>query len=265
MVGIHLGVVVASWIAFWGYRRGFLTGAGAIVAWLVGSCVWIGGRWDLAAPLVFFFVVSSVVTKWAARRSWPTGDRGGPATGRIARDGWQVGANGAVASVCALVALISGEDRWLYASLCAIAAMTGDTWSSEMGRALVRRPWDLRTRKRVEAGISGAVSLKGSLAGLAGVGLTTALGVILLPEGGHSAGFYFLVVGVWAYAVGWVDSVLGATLQLRYSCLSCGALTDNPRHCGGETTRVAGMTGIDNNVVNVLATIFAALVVFFLP
>jgi len=262
MIGIHLGIIVASWIAYWGYRRRFLTGSGAAIAWVLGGCVWAGGRWSLAVPLLFFFVVSSKVTRWAEERRGQMPTSAARAMG--ARNGRQVGANGAVAAVCAIAALLLGENRWLYGALCALAAMTGDTWSSEIGRALVPRPLDLRTFRRVDAGVSGAVSLVGSLAGLVGTVLTTSLGILLLPGAGRPARYCFLVINLWAFAAMWVDSILGAFVQMRFRCQRCGVLIDNRIHCGEPTHRIAGISRVDNNLVNFLTTIFAALVAIHL-
>jgi len=254
MYEIYFGVLIASWIAYWGFRQDFLTGRAAVAAWVIGGLVWAGGKWGLAVPLVFFFIASSYATQWSARHEKH-------APGRVKRDIWQVAANGAIPALCALIAILSGQDRWLYGGLSALAAMTGDTWSSEIGRVKARRPFDLRTRQIVDAGISGAVSFPGTLAGLAGVLLTTILGAIMLPSTGHSVGYVFLAITIWGFIAVWVDSILGATVQGRYRCRACNILTDHRIHCGQEAELIAGRSNIDNNLVNFLTTIFAALVI----
>jgi len=254
MYGIYFGALIASWIAYWGFRRGFLTGRAAVVAWIVGSLVWAGGGWGLAVPLVFFFIASSYATRWSAGHEKH-------ALERVERGIWQVAANGVVPAICALIAMISGQDLWLYGGLSALAAMTGDTWSSEIGRVKVRRPFDLRTRQPVDAGISGAVSFPGTIAGLVGVLVTTILGAIMLPSIGHSVGHVFLVISMWAFAAVWVDSILGATIQGRYRCQACDILTDHRIHCGQGVELIAGRPDIDNNLVNLLTAVFAALVI----
>jgi len=265
--------IAAAVIAAWGYRQKFLSLGGAVAAFVIGGCVWYGGRWGLAVPLVFFFVTSSLMTKWSMRKRqiWTSianeiksESRGfsfnhkylaGRHTRRNIR---QVAANGAVAAGCALIGGITGDPRWLCAGLCALAAMTGDTWSSEIGRALAERPFDLRTRRRIEAGISGAVSLPGTIAGMAGALCTALTGVFLLPKVGLSTGLSLAVIaGIGIIGV-WFDSLLGATIQIRFTCESCGKSTDSPTHCGWPCLRTAGWPGINNDVVNLLTTIFAA-------
>ena len=54
---------------------------------------------------------------------------------------------------------------------------------------------------------------------------------------------------------GWMDSVLGATLQEKRQCVRCGEATEQSRHvCGGATLVTEGIAGIDNDTVNALAT-----------
>lgn len=261
MVELISGLIVMVIIAGWGYRRGHLTVTGASAAGLVGGAVWIGGRWALALPLVFFFVASSVLTRWAGKR---LDKRKNGAAHSSARGGWQVAANGSVTATCALVALVSDNTDWLYGGLCALAAMTGDTWSSEAGRALARWPLDLRRFRRVEAGISGAVSLIGTAAGLIGAMATTTIGICLLPALDRPEWSTFLLVSIWAFMAGWVDSILGATIQMRFRCIRCGKLTDHSTHCGEPARRIGGIPGINNSTVNFLTTVFAAVAAILL-
>jgi uncharacterized membrane protein len=55
------------------------------------------------------------------------------------------------------------------------------------------------------------------------------------------------------------DSVLGATVQGRYRCATCGRDLERPHHrCAGRATRSGGIGWIDNDVVNLLATTVGA-------
>jgi uncharacterized membrane protein len=57
-----------------------------------------------------------------------------------------------------------------------------------------------------------------------------------------------------------VDSFLGGTLQGRFHCPRCDAPSEWPRHrCGAETQLIGGQAWLNNDVVNGLATVFAAL------
>jgi uncharacterized membrane protein len=57
------------------------------------------------------------------------------------------------------------------------------------------------------------------------------------------------------------DTALGATLQERRRCIGCGEHTERKIHvCGSRTRRSGGIAGIDNDVVNFLATVVGAVV-----
>jgi uncharacterized membrane protein len=58
-----------------------------------------------------------------------------------------------------------------------------------------------------------------------------------------------------------VDSFLGASVQAVYLCPSCGVETENRvHHCGSEAKRLRGIGVINNDVVNVAATLSGAIV-----
>jgi len=62
-----------------------------------------------------------------------------------------------------------------------------------------------------------------------------------------------------------VDSVIGATVQGIYKCRVCNKITENRKHCGSPSIPLRGHAVIDNNVVNLIATISgAAFAVLFL-
>ena len=61
------------------------------------------------------------------------------------------------------------------------------------------------------------------------------------------------------------DSVLGATVQERRWCDACARGTERRVHdCGAATRQVGGVGGVDNDVVNLAATLTGALVVALL-
>jgi uncharacterized membrane protein len=51
---------------------------------------------------------------------------------------------------------------------------------------------------------------------------------------------------------------MGGLIQSRYRCVECGRLVEVRRHCGKPTQHLSGVPYINNDVVNILATIFGA-------
>ncbi|HEY6219643.1 MAG TPA: DUF92 domain-containing protein, partial [Gemmatimonadaceae bacterium] len=82
--------------------------------------------------------------------------------------------------------------------------------------------------------------------------------VLALPVGSTS----IVIAGI---AGAMADSLLGATAQRRQWCASCQRVTEMRVHdCGTETTRIGGISWIENDMVNLLATIVGSLIAFTL-
>jgi len=95
--------------------------------------------------------------------------------------------------------------------LAALAEATADTVSSEIGQAFGGIPFMLTTLRRVPTGTDGAVSLNGTIAGIASAALIAATGAPALGMELHDC----MIVFFAAVAGLFFDSLLGATLERR--------------------------------------------------
>ncbi len=67
------------------------------------------------------------------------------------------------------------------------------------------------------------------------------------------------VVAVAGGVIGSVmDSVVGATLQRKAVCVVCGKPSEHFYHCNEETKQQSGLSSVDNNIVNLIATVAGA-------
>ncbi|HEX6630691.1 MAG TPA: DUF92 domain-containing protein, partial [Gemmatimonadaceae bacterium] len=129
------------------------------------------------------------------------------------------------------------------------------TWATEIGTLSPRAPRSILTWRAVPTGTSGGVSAAGSLAALGGA---LFMGAVALAVGAAplTAGAAVLAGVVGAAA----DSLFGATVQARRRCPRCGTGTERIVHpCGQRTQPAGGVSWIDNDVVNLLATAVGAL------
>lgn len=222
----------------------------------------VGRAWGLY--LVLWFISASLVSRLGVHvKRRRTASVLPP---REARDLWQVLANGGV------FALLAAWTLWLawrggaepreavgpaIMAAAALAAAGADTLATEIGTWLGGAPRSLRTGQAVPPGTSGAVSLAGSLALVAGAlgfaGLATGLGLI--------PGDAWPVVAIAATLGALADSLLGAWLQTERWCATCREPTEqNPHVCGTPTTPRRGWTALDNDGVNLLCTLSGATV-----
>lgn len=249
-MAILLGAAAAG-LAWW---TGLLTASGAQAAALVGAAAFGGTGWKGAALLLAFFLTSSLLSHYRARRKLMLG----AVTAKGSRrDAWQVAANGGAAAILAVAYGLNGARGaiWLAGMVGALAAANADTWATEIGVLSPVPPRRLTDGRVVLAGTSGGVTVFGVLASLAGAGLIGALGAWLWRLPG------LLLIGMLAGLTGsLVDSLLGATYQVVYLCPACGQETEqHPRHrCGSATDRVRGVAWLGNDAVNLLAALSGA-------
>lgn len=214
----------------------WLTPRGAAAAGVVGIAVLWGLGWRGAVLLLAFFVSGSLLTRWATGR----GAR------RTAR---QVVANGGAAAVAALCG------AWAVAA-GALAAAAADTWSTEIGAFSPSPPRLITTGTRVAPGVSGGVTVLGTLGGVAGALAMAGIAHVLAPRGMRPRAALVAIAGVAGMLA---DSLLGATAQAVYECPRCGARTERSGLVCHEPVRlIRGWRWLDNDAVNLAATLVGA-------
>ncbi len=257
---VSLGLLGAGCIALLGMRSQALTRSGALATIAVGTLGFAFGGAPIAAALILFFASGSVlsrITRAASQRARSHAQKQGR------RDALQVFANGAVATACAVIAgalalFWHGSLPWLAAAIGALAAASGDTWSTELGSLFGGTPRSIVSGKAVEAGTSGGVTPLGFVAALAGGALVGLAGTL---AGGITATRWVGLAAAAGLAGSALDSIAGATLQGLWRCPRCGRLVEGAVHegCQVRANLVRGWGWLDNDGVNLIATVGGAL------
>ncbi|HEX9704236.1 MAG TPA: DUF92 domain-containing protein [Gemmatimonadales bacterium] len=228
----------------------WLTADGAAAALAVGGAVLAGFGWRGGVLLLAFFVSSSLLTQIS-------GGKGGRRNAR------QVLANGAVAAAAALIG------SWPLAA-GALAAATADTWATEIGAFSPRPPRLITNMAPVTPGTSGGVTVLGTAGGVVGAAALGALATVLEPRGtapglAHPDWTLAAVVGGAGIVGMLMDSLLGATLQGEWECAACGARFERRvTVCHEPVRRTRGVGWLDNDGVNLVATLVGAVVAAWL-
>ncbi len=261
VAGIATGAALAALVAGVGYAGGSLSVDGFAAAVLLGTVVFVAGGWGWSLTLIAFFVSSSLFSHLALDEKRTLAEKF--AKGRR-RDWAQVLANGGVLLALSAVALSArGLGRLASIGVAgALAAVTADTWGTEIGVLSRSEPYLVTSMKRVPKGTSGGVSLLGLGASLAGGTFVGLVAFVLKRWFPGSPGYMLIVGGVAGGVVGsLLDSLMGASLQGVYFCDRCGVETEQKVHLCGEKTRlVRGLAWIDNDSVNFLSAVAGAVV-----
>lgn len=247
-ISAALAVLLAAAAAAGAAASGALTADGAVAATGVGALTLAAGGPAPSALLLLFFVSSSALSRLP----------GPPSPGRGARrNAAQVVANGGVPALAALLSAIPALHAPAGAALAgALAAATSDTWSSEVGRRSRSAAFHVRLLAPVPGGTSGAVTLPGSAAGAAGALLMGIAASVVSRDAS-----LLLPVAAGGVAGNLADTLLGAWLQERRRCSLCGGLSELTVHppCAAPTVPASGISGLDNDAVNLLASLAGAL------
>lgn len=255
------GFVLAAVIAYLAYRLHSLSRSGAVAAFVLGSVVFGLGGLSWALLLLAFFISSSVLTHLFQRRKAALNEKFSKG-GR--RDSAQVLANGGLAGAFVLLHAVFPLATWPWAAFAgAMAAVNADTWATELGVLSRSNPVLITTRRPVERGTSGGITRLGTLCSFGGAFLIGLLAALVWPGGMDGAVSVFTRagwIGLFGLLGSLVDSALGATYQAIYFCPACNKETErHPLHtCGTATTRIRGLSCLDNDWVNTACSLSGA-------
>ncbi len=244
-----VGTAFAVAVAVLSYRAKFLDAGGAVLTAVLGSVVFGLGGWSFTVPILAFFILSSLLSKLGHRRRAAVLD---VFEKHSTRDLAQVLANGGIAGILALAWFYLRLPQLYVLYVASLAAVTADTWGTELGVLSGLTPRSVLSWKRVAIGTSGGVTIAGVLGGFLG-------SLVIGLSGWVSAGERFgelwgvrllLIVVAAGVLASLVDSLLGATLQAQHRCVKCGKVTEKLVHCGVATEPVRGLLWMNNDVVN---------------
>lgn len=213
MVEEYVPLALGLGIGFLIYRLGILDFLGTLAAVTLGIVIGLFAGFEWLFLLVVFLVLGYSATKYrySYKESLGVAEKG---RGRRGLD--NVLANGLVPASIAVLWFMNSEnslDSMLKAGyIAAIATVTGDTLSSEIGMLSRGKPYLITSFKRVPVGTHGGVSLLGELGGFAGA---LAIGVASYLLGLADLRLSLLAALIGGAAGFHADSILGAVLERR--------------------------------------------------
>lgn len=204
---VWMALAVNVTVAVLGYRARTVTVAGAIAGAIIGMTIYVGAGLDGWLLLFASFLLAAVTTRLGHRQKSASGiaeARGGR------RGAGNAIANTGLAAFAAFVALGALDNLPMLAMVTALTTAASDTVASEVGKAWGRTTWLVVGFRRVPPGTSGAISLQGTLAGVAAAALLAWLAWLLSLLPTREWIPYVILAATLASLV---EGVLGATLE----------------------------------------------------
>lgn len=221
------------------YHWKFLTRTGSLSAYLLGFYLFgiLGINW--AISVILFFITSVLFTKINASINVKK------SADSQARNSWQVVANSLAAIIFSTIYLLSPQPVFIYLFIASVAAVAADTWASEIGPVFNRKCLSLANFQTGNAGISGGVSIAGSLAALLGSFSITILSYYLFFNKLNFS--IILIITLSGFFASFIDSILGAFVE---------PILDKKNYFNNKNSNEKITP---NDVINILGSISASL------
>ncbi|MFN6943780.1 MAG: DUF92 domain-containing protein [Cytophagaceae bacterium] len=250
-------------VGIYSYKKAAISASGFAALILISSLyIWMEELAFLCA-IFAMFASSTLLTKYKKFKKKEVnkiGAKEGP------RDFVQALANLGIATGIMLLNYFFPHPAFIAAFIGTVAAANADSWASEIGGLSKKKPMLITTFEPVEKGISGGVTMMGSLGGVAGSFFIVAITIgIMLLLGFHGNILLLFIVSLFSGIFGFfMDSYLGAWFQGLYKDEVSLQITEN---ASGQKQLIKGYSWVTNDMINLFATILGAMlaaILFFM-
>jgi uncharacterized protein (TIGR00297 family) len=214
LVAIGLNAVLLA-IAFVAPKK-LLTPVGYLHAGFLGVLLWVTLGWRGYLIVMFYFLVGSGLTYVGMAQKEAEGIAEARSGAREPGNLWSSALTGAICAVATLFADAPLRELLLIGFVASFSTKLSDTTATEIGKAYGKRTFLITTLKPVPRGTEGAISLEGTIAGIA-----ASIAIALL---GWGIGTIDLIGVVWcvvaAFVATAIESLIGATIEAKVAWLT---------------------------------------------
>lgn len=244
---IMLIISILAFLSYLAFRKKWLNAGGAVSACLMGFILLFSPEPMFVIPALTFFLIGTGFSL-LPKGGKPIGEGEKPSRSKS-----QVLANGGMPVVFLMLYFFTGHFSFVLGFIAGFAAALSDTASSEIGTRMSGRSYAIFGFRPLEAGVSGGVSVAGSLAGIAFA--------IAIPMVSVAFGWIdykqAMVIAAIAFSANILDSLLGQFAQSKHYT-DGGGWRDSEGSAGGNIS--GGLRWMSNDRVNAIATAFATVV-----
>ena len=208
-----------------------LTKSGWLTATIIALLIFVSGLKIYLIYPVSFLILGSFVSKLNPKNEDNSG-----------RSSIQVIANSGVAGFLCILYYLTHDPLLQIAFVISFSVALSDTFSSEIGKKYGGKPLSLCRLKPIQKGLSGGVTLIGTLAGLLGSLCVSSI-YFLHKQDVQNA----LIILMFGFGGMLIDSLIGCAFQAKYGS------NGNEVETGSRDNLNSGIHFIDNNMTNLLS------------
>jgi len=256
-----IGLIGSSTIAMLGYGLKAISFSGIFATFFIGTIIAISGDFSTWSVIIFLFGSSLFINLFkkgffphSIEKEAEIHEKKGP------RDASQILANTLPATISLSLFSYTQQPAFIIAYLSSLAGATSDTWGSEIGILAKGNTFDLSTLKKIPPGISGGISLSGTICSLLGSLFSTLTFLFFNLYFPFNLTFKqiitIILIGFFASIF---DSLLGSIFQGTYLDKKM-QLTDQQEN----NQLINGFSWITNDMVNFITNMSSAFIAYLI-
>ena len=222
------------------YLKKYLSISGFIGASLMATLIVGYGGINTLLIFITFFISSSILSHINKQDIYLKKSK---------RNINQVYSNGGVALTIFLISHFINNDIMPILILASIASANADTWGTELGKLSLKPPIDIISRKVIKKGMSGGITMVGTIGSMLGSMLIGFLGYFF-----HIEINAIIIIIIAGFSASIIDSIIGSTYQARFICPKSSAISEKKKL---NHYLYTGNKNINNDVVNIICTAIA--------
>lgn len=164
----------------------------------------------------------------------------------------QILINGGLGTLFVILYGVFKDINLLIISIISVSGCFIDSVSSDIGTLSKNNPYDIFKHKKIEKGISGGMSILGTASALL-CSIIISLSLYLVLNLRISD---LIIITILIFSQTIIDSLLGSCMQAKYKCIKCGKINEKSKCCDKESKQISGISWINNNMVNLISSIF---------
>lgn len=257
---VFIGLLLSFLVSFVSFKKKALSTSGFIAGIFMGTLVYFFGGIIIFVSMFSAFASSSVLSKFKKDRKrhleliHEKSDT---------RDHIQIIVNCITGLIFSILYYFYNQVEFLVISATSFAVLNSDTWASEIGVLSKKSPISILTGKKIEKGMSGGVSLLGTISSLLGamfVALSFSLTWVVIYKYDNNLIYYFLVCTLFGFLGSLIDSLFGLLLQAQYFSEELNIFTEKSVSNGKANKLVRGFRIFNNDMVNLTSSITSCLI-----